>query len=171
MVSQRKKRSRQETLEASSFTVVAAIKEKAAAEEGEEGVDGDAKALLNTTATVPFKFKQVKLADFYITSTKAAAAKEDAHREKVKAAREKARKRARTRRPAAKSSPRRAGWTSQSARMASSTKREKSSLLSQGARAGQEVQGANANKSYLPPQGSKVIEWYGASWRNIYLLS
>ena len=104
MVSQRKKRSRQETLEASSFTVVAAIKEKAAAEEGEEGVDGDAKALLNTTATVPFKFKQVKLslADFYITSTKAAAAKEDAHREKVKAAREKARKRARTRRPAAK---------------------------------------------------------------------
>ncbi len=44
----------------------AAIKEKAAAEEGEEGVDGDAKALLNTTATVPFKFKQVKLADFYI---------------------------------------------------------------------------------------------------------
>ena len=35
------------------------------------------------------KFKQVKLADFYITSTKAAApaAKEDAHREKVKAAR------------------------------------------------------------------------------------
>ena len=55
MVSQRKKRSRQETLEASSFTVVAAIKEKAAAEEGEEGVDGDAKALrvLDTTATVP----------------------------------------------------------------------------------------------------------------------
>jgi hypothetical protein len=91
VVSQRKKRSRQETLEASSFTVVAAIKEKAAAEEGEEGVDGDAKALLNTTATVPFKFKQVKLADFYITSggtTKAAAAKaEDAHQEKVKAAR------------------------------------------------------------------------------------
>ena len=163
VVSQRNKRSRQETLEASSFTVVAAIKEKAAAEEGEEGVDGDAKALLDTTATVPLKFKQVKLADFYITSTKAAAAKEDAHREKVKAAREKARKRARTRRPAAKSSPRRAGWTSQSARMASSTKREKSSLLCQGARAGQEVQGANANKSYLPPQGSKVIEWYGAS--------
>ena len=89
VVSQRKTRSRQETLEASSFTVVAAIKEKAAAEEGEEGVDGDAKALLDTTATVPFKFKQVKLADFYITSTnfKAAAAKEDAHREKVKAAR------------------------------------------------------------------------------------
>ena len=87
MVSQRKKRSRQETLEASSFTVVAAIKEKAAADEGEEGVNGDAKALLDTTATVPFKFKQVKLADFYITSTKAAAAKEDAHREKVKAAR------------------------------------------------------------------------------------
>jgi hypothetical protein len=49
--------------------VVAAIKEKAAAaEEGEEDVDGDAKALFNTTATVPFKFKQVKLADFYITS-------------------------------------------------------------------------------------------------------
>ncbi len=49
----------------------------------------DAKALLNTTATdgVPLKFKQVKLADFYITSTKAAAAKEDAHREEVKAAR------------------------------------------------------------------------------------
>ena len=45
-------------LEASSFTVVAAIKEKAAAEEGEEGVDGDAKALLDTTATVPLKFKQ-----------------------------------------------------------------------------------------------------------------
>ena len=136
MVSQRKKRSRQETLEASSFTVVAAIKEKAAAEEGEEGVDGDAKALLNTTATVPFKFKQVKLADFYITSTKAAAAKEDAHREKVKAARKgkkKSKDHARTRRPAAKSSPRRAGWTSQSARMASSTKREKSSLLCQGA--------------------------------------
>jgi hypothetical protein len=44
--------------------VVAAIKEKAAAEEGEEGVDGDAKALLNTTATVPFKFKQVKLSGF-----------------------------------------------------------------------------------------------------------
>ena len=87
VVSQRKTRSRQETLEASSFTVVDAIKEKAAAEEGEEGVDGDAKALLDTTATVPLKFKQVKLADFYITSTKAAAAKEDAHREKVKAAR------------------------------------------------------------------------------------
>ena len=68
MVSQRKKRSRQETLEAISFTVVAAIKEKAAADEGEEGVNGDAKALLDTTATVPFKFKQVKLADFYITS-------------------------------------------------------------------------------------------------------
>ena len=66
MVSQRKKRSRQETLEACSFTVVAAIKEKAAADEGEEGVNGDAKALLDTTATVPFKFKQVKLADFYI---------------------------------------------------------------------------------------------------------
>ena len=80
MVSQRKKRSRQETLEASSFTVVAAIKEKAAADEGEEGVNGDAKALLDTTATVPLKFKQVKLADFYITSTKAAAAKEDAPR-------------------------------------------------------------------------------------------
>jgi hypothetical protein len=75
VVSQRKKRCRQETLEASSFTVVAAIIEKAPAEEGEEGVDGDAKALLNTTATVPFKCKQVKLADFYITSTKAAAAK------------------------------------------------------------------------------------------------
>ncbi len=58
-VSQRKTRSRQETLEACSFTVVAAIKEKAAAEEGEEGVDGDAKALLDTTATVPLKFKQV----------------------------------------------------------------------------------------------------------------
>ncbi len=58
--------------------MVAAIKEKAAAEEGEEGVDGGAKALLTTTATVPFKLKQVKLADFYITSTKAAAAKEDA---------------------------------------------------------------------------------------------
>ena len=68
VVSQRKTRSRQETLEASSFTVVAAIKEKAAAEEGEEGVNGDAKALLNATATVPIKFKQVKLADFYITS-------------------------------------------------------------------------------------------------------
>ena len=48
--------------------MVAAIKEKAAADEGEEGVDGDAKALLDTTATVPLKFKQVKLADFYITS-------------------------------------------------------------------------------------------------------
>ncbi len=36
---------------------------------------------------MPFKLKQVKLADFYITSTKAAAAKEDAHREKVNAAR------------------------------------------------------------------------------------
>ena len=82
MVSQRKKRSRQETLEASGFTVVAAIKEKAAAEEREEGVDGDAKALLNTTATVPFKFKQAKLADVYITSTKAAAAKEDATEKK-----------------------------------------------------------------------------------------
>jgi hypothetical protein len=35
--------------------------------------------------------------------------------------------------------------------------------LCQGARAGQEVQGANANKSHLPPQGNKVIEWYGAS--------
>ena len=45
VVSQRKKRSRQETLEASSFTVVDAIKEKAAAEEGEEGVDGDASSL------------------------------------------------------------------------------------------------------------------------------
>jgi hypothetical protein len=40
VVSQRKERSRQETLEASSFTVVVAIKEQAAAEEGEEGVDG-----------------------------------------------------------------------------------------------------------------------------------
>jgi hypothetical protein len=40
--------------------VVAAIKEKAAAEEGEEGVDGDAKALLNTTATVPFTFKRCR---------------------------------------------------------------------------------------------------------------
>ncbi len=59
VVSQRKTRSRQETLEASSFTVVATIKEKAAAEEGEEGVDVDAKALLTTTAT-PFKLKQVR---------------------------------------------------------------------------------------------------------------
>ena len=136
---------------------------KAAAEEGEEGVDGGTKALLTTTATVPFKLKQVKLADFYITSTKAAAAKEDAHREKVKAAR-KGKKKSKDPGPATssklKSSPRRAGWTSQSARMASSTKREKSC---QSARAGQEVQGANANESHLPPQGSKVIEWYGAS--------
>ena len=34
---------------------------KAAAEEGEEGVDGDAKALLDTTATVPFKFNLNRL--------------------------------------------------------------------------------------------------------------
>ncbi len=63
---------------------------------------------------------------YYVTSTKAPAAKEesDAHREKVKAARKGKKRARRTRRPAANSSPRRAGWTSQSARMASSTKRE-----------------------------------------------
>jgi hypothetical protein len=137
---------------------------KAAAEEGEEGVDGDEKALLTTTATVPFMLIQVKLADFYITSTKAAAAKEDAHREKVKAARKGKKK---SKDPAASSKVvAEARWLDKSERqdrMASSTKREKSSLLCQGARAGQEVQGANANKSYLPPQASKVIEWYGAS--------
>ncbi len=46
VVSKRKKRSRQlqETLEASSCTVLAAIKEKAAEEEREEGV-GDVKSL------------------------------------------------------------------------------------------------------------------------------
>jgi hypothetical protein len=43
--------------------VVAAIKERAAAEEGEECVEGDGNALSITPATVPFKLKQAKLAD------------------------------------------------------------------------------------------------------------
>ena len=78
VVSKRKKRSRQlqETLEASSCTVLAAIKEKAAEEEREEGV-GDGKSLATTPAPVPFKMKQSRLA----------AHKEDAHKEEVKSAR------------------------------------------------------------------------------------
>lgn len=115
VVSARKKRSRQETLEASSFTVLAAIKEKAAAEEGEEGVEGDGKAFLTTTATVPFKVKQAKLADFFVTSTKAAAAKEDAHKEKVKAAR-KGKKRSKKDKPTTSKVIAEARWLDESER-------------------------------------------------------
>ncbi len=58
----------------------------------------------------------------------------------------------RTSLPPAKSLPRRAGWTRQSARTTNSTKRGKLSVLCQAVRAGQEVQGANANNSRLPLQ-------------------
>ena len=52
--------------------------------------------------------------------------------------------------------PRHAGWTSQSARTTSSTKRGKLLVLCQAARAAQEVQG-HANKSRLPLEGSKIF--------------
>jgi hypothetical protein len=68
VVSARQKRTRQEIIEQSSFTVVAEIKEKekVADEEDVEGDDPEGKPNANTPEIVPAKLKQATLGNFLI---------------------------------------------------------------------------------------------------------